>query len=283
MAEMPLFIYVHGVGNKLAPDEEKRKWDVDLFTEDVGDRSRLVYWADFLYKEPMPSRRLQLLDYSDLTTLLGDPSFEAATTSEEGRAFQGELLLEYVSYAGRRDAILADEDRRELLGPLGDLILPWILRVFVKDAYEYFCGPKRDAIRGRLRDTLQGVEEPIVVIGHSLGGIITFEILSEPGFSDLNVLHYITMGTQLGVAEIQRRLEPPLRAPGNVGAWTNFFDPWDPSPMAQTFADEFDHPSIALSDVKVDNLSDNNHMSGGYLRTPEVRRLVAEIVGRPIP
>lgn len=282
MADMPLFIYVHGIGNKLAPDAAKRQWDVDLFTEDMGDRTRMVYWADLRYKEPLPSRELQrLLETRGLVAEMTVENFEAA--GDEGAAFQAAVLSEYLSYGGRRDAALAKEYGPEVFGPIGDLLIPYVLRLFLQDAHAYFFGPERDEIRDRMRDVLREVHEPVVVVGHSLGGIISYDILSELEFGDLQVVHYITMGTQLGVGEIQRQIGQPLRAPGSVGAWTNFFDRWDPSPMAQTLSDEFQHHRIDLRDVEVDNLSESNHSSGGYLRTPELRKLVGQILGRPLP
>src|SRR5262245_34756350 len=46
-------VYIHGIGNKPAPDLLKRQWDVALFGQDVGETSRLAYWADLFHPEPL--------------------------------------------------------------------------------------------------------------------------------------------------------------------------------------------------------------------------------------
>ena len=46
-------VYVHGIGNKRASSELKIQWDRHLFGGDMGERSRMAYWADILYDEPL--------------------------------------------------------------------------------------------------------------------------------------------------------------------------------------------------------------------------------------
>lgn len=44
--------YVHGAGNKPSEPDIKRAWDEDLFQRDMGDRTRMVYYADLLHDSP---------------------------------------------------------------------------------------------------------------------------------------------------------------------------------------------------------------------------------------
>ena len=39
-------VYVHGIGAKPPKPELKLQWDLALFGRDLGDRSRMAYWAD---------------------------------------------------------------------------------------------------------------------------------------------------------------------------------------------------------------------------------------------
>ena len=51
---VPTVVYVHGAGNKPAADDLKRAWDLDLFGHDMGQRTRMAYYADLLHATPRP-------------------------------------------------------------------------------------------------------------------------------------------------------------------------------------------------------------------------------------
>jgi hypothetical protein len=48
----PTVIYVHGAGNKPPADDLKRAWDLDLFGQDMGQRTQMAYYADLLHATP---------------------------------------------------------------------------------------------------------------------------------------------------------------------------------------------------------------------------------------
>src|SRR3712207_5570179 len=58
----PTVVYVHGNGNKPAKDALKDIWDRALFGRDVGSRSRMAYWADLRYPDPLPARAIDELE-----------------------------------------------------------------------------------------------------------------------------------------------------------------------------------------------------------------------------
>jgi hypothetical protein len=77
--------------------------------------------------------------------------------------------------------------------------------------------------------------EPLVIIGHSLGGVITFDLLSHFR-TDLVVDLFVTVGSQVSHFEEMKRFKssdpavgPPNRAvtPANVRRWINVFDEVD--------------------------------------------------------
>src|SRR5262245_32519146 len=53
--DAPVVVYVHGIGNKPPPAALKRQYDVALFGIDMGARTRLAYWADIRYPQPLPA------------------------------------------------------------------------------------------------------------------------------------------------------------------------------------------------------------------------------------
>jgi len=84
--------------------------------------------------------------------------------------------------------------------------------------------------------------EPVVLIGHSLGGVILYDLISNPSGSDLaadfKASLLLTVGSQVGVFEefklyesskadfsaANNRKVPRL---GNIESWMNVFDPVD--------------------------------------------------------
>jgi hypothetical protein len=77
--------------------------------------------------------------------------------------------------------------------------------------------------------------EPLVIIGHSLGGVITFDLLSHFR-PELVVDLFVSVGSQVSHFEEMKRFKasdaavgPPLRAttPANVRHWINVFDEVD--------------------------------------------------------
>jgi hypothetical protein len=49
---IPTVVYVHGAGNKPPASDVKRAWDLDLFGHDLGQRTRMAYYADLLHATP---------------------------------------------------------------------------------------------------------------------------------------------------------------------------------------------------------------------------------------
>ncbi|MGH3934279.1 MAG: hypothetical protein ACRDS1_04765, partial [Pseudonocardiaceae bacterium] len=113
-----------------------------------------------------------------------------------------------------------------------------------------------------------------VVISHSLGTMIAYDVLSEPRFAGRALPLLVTLGAPLGYTEIQDVIARPLRIPAPVQLWANFADQLDVVTLDTTLADDFG-PDPRIVDTRVDNPSPNNHDSGGYLRASQVRSRVA--------
>jgi pimeloyl-ACP methyl ester carboxylesterase len=88
-----------------------------------------------------------------------------------------------------------------------------------------------DAIRDRLRDAILGCAEPVVLIGHSLGGIIAVDLLADCAKTAARVPVLITVGSQAPyLYEINALRSLPFgeRLPEHFPErWVNFWDPRD--------------------------------------------------------
>jgi len=100
---------------------------------------------------------------------------------------------------------------------------------------------------------------PLVVIGHSMGGVILVDMLSNPGAAglpeDIEVDALLTVGSQPGLFAALDVLVPsppagsPRRKPDCVKHWLNVFDPIDPlafrTDMIFTGAEDLAFNSVA--------------------------------------
>jgi hypothetical protein len=197
----PVIVYVHGVGNKVAPEPLRRRWDLALFGAALGSRSRMAYWADLRYPAPLGESAEEVeqveeevgavlsVDGEDLRWSAPPPPDEfaeramAEAVASAGGQEAGETdhhddfayWARSMTYAA--DALAAGEDpmtatAAELLPlprPLRLAAFRALVKVTLKDVYAYFFGGQRDAIQDRLRDVLRDVGGPAVVVGHSLG------------------------------------------------------------------------------------------------------------------
>jgi C-terminal processing protease CtpA/Prc len=290
----PTVVYIHGAGNKPDTATLKRGWDLDLFQRDMGDRSVMTYYADVLHRtrarigadacatDDAVNGLVAALSTDGAATDHGlpvspllDADLGAVASTEEGQAFAARLQAEIAGHPAAR-ARFPDPTTGVLPLPsfIEELILRELLRRLVPDAEAYFFKPrKRDRMRARLRSTLKAVQGPAIVVSHSLGTAIAYDVLREPAFGARDIPLFVTLGSPLGYQEIQARVTTPLRVPRPVDRWTNAADRLDVVALDTGLNNDF-NGGMKLIDVRVDNISPNHHAACGYLRTEAVRTTV---------
>jgi V8-like Glu-specific endopeptidase len=148
-----------------------------------------------------------------------------------------------------------------------------LVEVTLKDVHAYFFGGRRKAIQDRLREVLSDVDGPAVVIGHSLGSVISYDVLRSLDGHGPDVPLFVTVGSPLGVQEIQDVVARPLEVPRPARHWVNACDARDLVALDATLRDEFT-PAERLRDYIVPNNSENHHGIGDYLRATVVQQAV---------
>jgi hypothetical protein len=300
-------VYVHGNGNKPAEEPLKRTWDVALLGEAAGSRSRMAYWADLRYPAPLPDPDADGLESVgdeegisdealDPAELIVEAMMEAhSNTLVETPGPSGTMPTGDMAQDGALDAWLqemayvaaavvqgeAQPPADEEAVPLPRALRVAIFRALVKrtfaDVYAYFFGGVGDAMRDRLRSTLADVDGPVVVIAHSLGSIIAYDVLREARPAR-DIPLFVTVGSPLGVTEIQDLVTTPLQVPGGVTAWRNVADGRDLVALDRTIRPEY-APAERTTDFLVVNDSENHHGIRQYLSTAPVRDAVRALVG----
>jgi len=146
-------------------------------------------------------------------------------------------------------------------------------------------------LRTRTRDiVLQAIEEHkdrrIMLIGHSMGSIITYDVLRELGRDNKTntIEHYITIGSPLGLPHVQSNVVKEfgnIRTPSVVKKWTNFADRRDPVALDSHIARDFKPNSQGVrtvDDLVLNDWGGINHKSYGYLRCPEVSEAIRQFL-----
>jgi len=261
----PLLLYLHGIGQQPAADALKAHWDLAVAGRELGAQSAMVYWADLLHAAPPRRTRGQ------------------TTARADEQAFAAALMQRLTGHPAPPNAPRAKV--LPLPPALRKPITQLFLTAFVADAAAYFYRPElRRAVQQRLRAALAAAKgRPVTLVAHSLGSVIAYEVLATLKAADVNLTALVTLGSPLGVAEIQDLLEPADgRIPAVVRRWHNFADPADPVALAPQLATDFHGSHTDISDELL-IASDTRwlwgfsaHAAAGYLAQPQVRAVVTD-------
>lgn len=145
---------------------------------------------------------------------------------------------------------------------------------FMRDVYLYTTLPGvRTEIDRIVSATLN--ETPCVVVGHSLGSVVAYNILrSDP--RALKVRAYVTVGSPLAIRAIRDRLRPIGFPAPAVAAWYNAYDPKDVVALYPLDAANFPVNPAVQNYGRVLNGTDNRHGIIGYLDDAEVAKHILD-------
>ena len=298
-------VYVHGIGNKPVESTLKCQWDHSLFGFDAGARTRLAYWVN---REYYPAPTEATCGSGDTTEVEEGPT---------GRALSVAAHLAQTSLEDEAAALTSNRKQRDVLvrlarridqqgieakpeGPratgVQGFILPlppalrlWITRkltrAFLRDVHDYLFVPeRRQVMRQSVLERLEPGGGPFVVIGHSQGSMIAFDVLSALDPSEYEVPLFVTVGSPLGIAEVQDQMKillgrSKLTVPRCVRRWLNVNDPGDPVAADSKLRDDYGGSAV-IEDISATNLDSpaHPHSGSGYLRLDVVRRAVRDAV-----
>lgn len=212
------------------------------------------------------------------------------TSSDADQTLRGEIIAELAAAAGITD----EQIRREMADPAqpkGPQNWEWVqatlraldripgfnshlIDLFTRDVYVYL---ENRAVRKAIDKIVAEAigNEPCVVLAHSLGTVVAYNVLSKrgkvPGFPRL-----VTVGSPLGIKGIQRLLDQPLVHPPCIGHWFNAYDDRDVVALAPLDGSNFNVTPGILNKSDVMNFTDNRHGIEGYLADPVVAAKVVE-------
>jgi hypothetical protein len=309
---MPHVTFIHGIANKPPPDELIGIWKRALETAcnplplgTLGVTSSMVYWADLMYAEPEPDTTAFEGTLENTPAAIdgaGDATPPKARTSEE-EAFLDSLREKMTGLSEEEiESGAAPEAAPQAEGQLERVPLPWpikklFLNAFLRDVHHYlfdvtYAPPGKQpvaiqqTIRRRFVDALSAadVTRPHVVVSHSMGTVIAYDCLKRVAACPA-VDALITLGSPLGLDEIQDKLQPGwARADGfpheRAKEWVNQSDRLDPvCGFAPLLAADFLRNGVgAVEDAVVSNDGRWRHSIVKYLRQPSFTKVLRRML-----
>jgi hypothetical protein len=300
---MPHVTFIHGIANKPpAADllrirrEALANASDPLPLSDLGVTSELVYWANLMYERPddnVAAHEGVLENTPEAVDGGGGAAPPVPKTAEEA---------EFLERMRKRMTALSDAEiagappvPANPQGTLERIPLPWfikkrVMNAFLRDVHHYLFDvefappggtpvPIQRTIRQRFVDGLRApmCTRPHVVVSHSMGTVIAYDCLKRvPECSGVDAL--ITLGSPLGLDEIQDKLQPGWSRNAGFpsatvsGGWVNVFDRLDPvCGFDPELANDFRKSGAAtVEDIAVQNDGAWRHSITKYLRQPRV-------------
>lgn len=176
------------------------------------------------------------------------------------------------------------------------LLTPWFIERttraldLVLDLPMYLGEPKGKKIRDIVKESIQKAltvsDEGVVLIGHSLGSVIAYDVIRESlaeNGDHFPIKAFITMGSPLAwVTDLRVADKEVDDQPFRIGdiAWYNFFDEQDPVPLKKKL------PESRFPDVKNESAicSGEKYINAHtvYWQREEIAKTISELIFEPV-
>lgn len=309
-----VIVGIHGLANKPPKAKLTQYWTASIREglekncklKDAKFTFKMVYWADLLYKYRLHEEAPFNFDklYND------EPYVPGRNTGPFERHKDGGIDSIVGGALGMFGATIDFAKERFEMEKLAD----WVLGKTLKDLAFYYdenrkigdrSKPKKMVLaRKVLMDEMKNVLLPlkgqeIMLIAHSMGTIIAYDVLRDIGQSDpdFELAEFVTIGSPLGLPHVKRKIieeraysgvrRNRVRTPTVVtGHWKNYADRKDPVALDVHLHDDYkaNRRDVAVEDDLVANTylspagEENHHKSYGYLRTPELSEHIRDFL-----
>ncbi|MFD0739547.1 hypothetical protein ACFQZQ_09680 [Lysobacter koreensis] len=294
-------VYIHGLGNHADEHALTARWDRALFGRDLDGHSRMAYWVDRArypqsegcdcadpvcgcgaHEEPGLGSALAGV----CAPIQFEMAIRAATGDAEQRAFLREIGLLAMQ---RAKAQAAGNDGRQRRDSHGRAVAA-STGLGLPDAVDFLFDPaRRRHMEDVFRQRLHRDDGPCVVVAHSQGSLIAYDVLRQLRRRDIDVRLFVTVGSPLGLAPLRRVIQSwvgqtRLPFPACVRRWVNVvaagdvlaFDPQLPDAIAlPARGGTFEQHCIGREERDRNPLfAGNPHAALGYLSSAIVQQCV---------
>lgn len=156
------------------------------------------------------------------------------------------------------------------------------------DVENYFRDASiRDDVRGYFRDALHGRDEPTLLVAHSLGSVIGYDVLRE--YPGLYVPGLVSLGSPLSIGHFRRNLAregesgDALPVPGMLTRWVNVYSELDPLTLGSGIERYFQGGGDESGRGPVDREAENTgyldaHSPDQYLRANATSTAIIQMI-----
>ena len=127
--------------------------------------------------------------------------------------------------------------------PVRAIVTRLITRLFLHDVRDFlFDADRRARMADTLRRRIAAGGGPFIVIAHSQGSMIAYDVLRALKREEADVRLFVTIGSPLGMDEVQdvlKEIGGPLRVPECVARWVNVAERLDPVALDPELKGEF--------------------------------------------
>lgn len=313
-------VYIHGIGNHPAEQVLVVRWDRALFGKDMGDRTRMAYWVNRARypqpescdcidpkcachdpDEPTRTRRVKATGTPEPELEL-EVAVREITDDPAEQAFLRELGLEMIQRARAEAATGTGYGQKGTWGMrtkgVGDALLrgltDLITGMALPDVQDFLFDPAhRKQMEDVLLARLRSGGGPFVVVAHSQGTMIAYDVLRQLTKADIDVRLLVTIGSPLGLPAVRSVFKKwtgakRLPFPACVTRWLNVAAEGDVVALDENLTDDIGpHAADAFANYVIKRrerdqnplFGGNAHSSMGYLSTPTVQEAVRDAVG----
>jgi len=295
----PLLIYVHGAGNqsRRTAAELKAAYDTALF-KGPGPSEAVVWWRVFWDRPGGPAKETALDKViediaerpSGVPAKDAEKLLKAIRTARPPRRRQRPKGAGLEEAAGDLDALgaingcYASADSLHGQDEMPEFIFRFLAGQASRDVVSYLYDGWAPKMRQPLKDRLQalGKGQPIVILAHSLGTILAYDVVTDPAFASWDITVFVTAGSPLGIKNVVEKVRDwkgPGPMPAKVGRWHNFHDSRDKVGwFGETLAGKYPVPPPLTQKLSVQNDAPDHHELTGYLVDADLRKAVKAAV-----
>ncbi|CAM3170088.1 hypothetical protein DRF59_11190 [Chryseobacterium flavum] len=295
-------LFIHGRAQEnFAQEELLEKWSRALKQsfENAGITypEELTLTLPYYGKELILQRDLYQQDLEDKIYQMRSPDGSPEERDPDDlQKFQGQLLDEIRKEVGITDKQIHEEEKEEIqdrglrnwwpvlaiarlldnYSKANGLANSMILKETL-DVATYLVVPKaKKTINKFFIDAL--TKEPTIVIAHSLGTVIAYDILQKLKREEWDICGLITLGSPLGVNAVTRQFREPPKYPSVIKEiWLNLYDKHDIVSLRPLEGGHF-RVDPKIINYEVINETEDRHGIEGYLSSPFVATAVSELL-----
>lgn len=271
-----MILFIHGVSQQ---EYIHREHKLESIWRDHL-KTGLMQFPDCDVESILASTRLAF--YADLTdpSKVIEPVQSAASAHLEAELhaeIEGQPVQAWYHSEALSGTLRAIDNTRFLRSTIGTALL----HAVSEEATIYLGNTDiRNRVHERVLSSINGETDVDVVIGHSLGSVVAFDLIAS-GALTANGL--ITLGSPLGSEAFRRRLPTcPVSLDGRIDAWRDIRDPLDLVSFQELDILKLSEKHVegrpTFTSDKVDNPTDNKHGIGGYLPLRIATARVLEVI-----